>query len=71
MLIVMELRESPKEIWLNWKKKLVGIRKICMVVGVTPFFDSPNATDSDLGCRPLASLPFRRPTASSFGLADI
>ena len=36
-----------------------------------PFFSSPNATDSDLGSRPLASLPFRRPTASSFGLADI
>ena len=71
MLIVMELRESPKEIWLNWKKKLGRVWKMCMVVGVTPFFSSPNATDSDLGGRPLASLPFRRPTALSFGLADI
>lgn len=53
MLIVMELRESPKEIWLIWKKKLVGIRKVCMVVGVTPFFDSPNATF--LGVKPRGS----------------
>ena len=34
MLIVMELRESPKEIWLNWKKKLVGIRKVWSTVSI-------------------------------------
>ena len=53
MLIVMELQESPKEIWLIWKKKLVGVWKVCMVVGVTPFFDSPNATF--LGVKPRGS----------------
>jgi len=57
MLIVMELQKSPKGIWLIWKKKLVGVWKVCILEVQFPFIDSPNATDSDLGCRPLASLP--------------
>jgi len=41
MLIVMELRESPEEIWLNWKKKLVGVWKVCIIVSI----EAINATN--------------------------
>ena len=37
-----------------------------------PFLDSPNATDSDLGCRPLASLPLvLLHSEDPLGFADI
>jgi hypothetical protein len=37
-----------------------------------PFFDSPNATDSDLGCRSLASLPLvLLHSEDPLGFADI
>ncbi len=41
MLIIMELRESPEEIWLIWKKKLVGIRKVLSTVCI----EAINATN--------------------------
>ena len=53
------------------RNRLDKAQSMHILVVQFPFFDSPNATDSDLGSRPLASLPFRRPTALSFGLADI
>ena len=46
----MDLQKSPKEIWFIWKKKLVGVWKVCILEVQFPFFLSPNATDSDLGC---------------------
>ena len=34
MLIINDLQNGPEEIWLNWKKKLAGIRKVCFIVSI-------------------------------------
>jgi hypothetical protein len=54
------------------KKKLFYLKKCAILRAQFPFFDSPNATDSDLGCRPLASLPLvLLHSEDPLGFADI